>query len=232
MTQRPSNADDLELWSSVDRYYDELLSRLDPVLAAALADSRSAGLPDIQVSPSQGKLLHLVARSIGARRILEIGTLGGYSSIWLARALPPNGRLITLELNPRHAALARSNLARAGLAEVVEVRAGAALETLPNLVGKGGAAFDLVFIDADKPSYPEYLGWALALSRKGTVIVADNVVRRGDVLDGASPDENVRGVRRMNEMLASEPRVSATVVQTVGAKGHDGFTFALVLADP
>ncbi len=215
-----------ERWTQVDRYLTDLLMPPDPVLEAALQASATAGLPPIQVSPTQGKLLHLVARASGARRILEMGTLGGYSTIWLARALPADGVLITLEADPRHAEIARSNIARAGLGEVVEVRIGPALETLPGLTDD--EPFDLIFIDADKVGYPDYLRWSVRLSRPGTMIVADNVVRKGAVADTDDQDPNVRAVRRFIEMLAAEPRVSATAIQTVGSKGYDGFALALV----
>ncbi len=219
-----------ERWSAVDSYIGENLVPADPVLEAALRASADAGLPPISVSPSQGKLLHLLARAQGARTILEIGTLGGYSAIWLARALPPEGRLITLEAEPRHAEVARANLARAGLGDVAEVRVGPAQDTLPKLHAAGDGPFDLIFIDADKPGYPDYLPWSVRLSRPGSMIIADNVVRDGAVADSASTDANVQGVRRFIEMLAAEPRVSATAIQTVGSKGYDGFTLALVLA--
>ena len=218
-------------WATVDRYLADLFVPHDPALDAALASSDAAGLPAIQVSATQGKLLHLLARMCGARRVLEVGTLGGYSTIWLARALPPaaaGGRLVTLEADARHAEVARENLARAGLAGVVEVVVGPALQSLPRLAAEGAGPFDLVFLDADKVSYPDYLEWSLRLSRRGTVIVADNVVRKGAVTDAAGTDPNVVAVRRFNELLAREPRVSATVVQTVGAKGHDGFALAVV----
>jgi predicted O-methyltransferase YrrM len=219
-----------ERWSAVDSYIGENLVPADPVLEAALRASADAGLPPISVSPSQGKLLHLLARAQGARTILEIGTLGGYSAIWLARALPPGGRLITLEAEPRHAEVARANLARAGLADVAEVRVGPAQDTLPKLHAAGDGPFDLIFIDADKPGYPDYLPWSVRLSRPGSMIIADNVVRGGAVANSASTDANVQGVRRFIEMLAAEPRVSATAIQTVGSKGYDGFALALVLA--
>lgn len=232
VTQRPSDPEDLEVWSSVDRYYEDLLHSEDEILRSALSASRAAGLPDIQVSPLQGRLLHLLAKLNGARRILEIGTLGGYSAIWLARALPPAGRLLTLEIDPRHAEVARASIARAGLEGKVEVRVGPALETLPRLPTEPSERFDLVFIDADKVSYREYLEWAVRLSRKGSLIIADNVVRRGDVVEGTSTDANVQGVRRMNETLATDARLAATVIQTVGVKGHDGFVLAVVVSDP
>src|SRR6516165_4797571 len=184
-----------EQWTAVDRYLTDLLVPPDPALDAALQASAAAGLPPIHVSPNQGKLLQLLARVQGARSILEIGTLGGYSTIWLARALPAGGRLLTLEADPRHAAVARANLARAGVADVVELRPGPAQETLPQLAAEGRGPFDLIFIDADKPSYPDYLAWALRLSRRGSLIIADNVVRNGAVIDPASADSRVQGVR-------------------------------------
>jgi predicted O-methyltransferase YrrM len=215
-------------WIAVDRYITGAVLSSDPVLDVALETSAAAGLPQIQVSPAQGKFLHLLARAIGARRILEIGTLGGYSAIWLARALPPGGRLVTLEVDPHHAAIARANIAGAGLADVVELRLGRALEILPELAGP----FDFIFIDADKPSNADYFAWALRLSRLGSLIVVDNVIRDGAVIDAASADPDVQGVRRLNELLAAEPRVSATTIQTVGSKGYDGFTMALVTSTP
>jgi predicted O-methyltransferase YrrM len=221
-----------EQWTAVDRYLTDLLVPPDPALEAALQDSAAASLPAINVSPNQGKLLHLLARLQGARAILEIGTLGGYSTIWLARALPAEGRLVTLESDARHAEVARANIARAGLTDVVELRLGPALETLPQLAAEGRAPFDLIFIDADKESYPDYLAWSLRLSRRGSLIVADNVVRKGAVLEPASDDPRVQGARRFNERLAAEPRVSATAIQTVGSKGYDGFALALVTEAP
>jgi predicted O-methyltransferase YrrM len=217
-------------WTDVDRYLTHLLVRPDSVLDAALADSAARGLPAINVSPPQGKLLHLLARIQGARTILEVGTLGGYSTIWLARALPAGGRLVTLEADSIHAEVARANLARAGLLGVVEIRLGPALETLPKLAAEGGGPFDLVFIDADKPSTADYFAWALKLSRPGSLIVVDNVVRKGGVADPADTDAKVRGVRRCLEMIAAEPRVTATAIQTVGGKGYDGFAVAVVIS--
>jgi predicted O-methyltransferase YrrM len=217
-----------EQWTAVDRYIADLFVASDPALDAALADSDAAGLPSINVSPVQGKLLHLLARLQGARNILELGTLGGYSTIWLARALPAGGRLITLEANPKHAEIARANIARAGLAELVELRLGKALDTLPQLAQENRGPFDLIFIDADKPGYPDYLPWAIKLSRPGSLIIADNVVRKGGVADSGNPDPNVQGVRRFCELLAGEPHVSATILQTVGSKGYDGFAVAMV----
>jgi len=217
-----------ERWTAVDRYITDLFGLADEDLSAAIEASARGGLPSIQVSPPQGKLLHLLARAIGARRILEIGTLGGYSGTWLARALPSDGRLVTLELDPHHAEVARGNFARAGLAERVDVRVGRALDSLPKLADEGLGPFDLVFIDADKAGYPDYLTWSLRLSRSGTLIVADNVVRRAAIDEPTSDDPNVRGIRRFNEMLAREKRVSATIFQTVGVKGYDGLAVALV----
>jgi predicted O-methyltransferase YrrM len=219
-----------ELWDAVDRYVSDSLLGRDAALEDALRASDAAGLPQIAVSPAQGKLLHLIARVKGARTILEIGTLGGYSAIWLGRALPPGGKMITLEADARHAEVARGNLARAGLADAVEVRLGKALDTLPGIAKENVAPFDLAFIDADKPNIPAYFDWALRMSRPGSLIVVDNVVRKGAVIQADSADENVHGVRRLNDRLRSEPRVSATTIQTVGVKGYDGFTLALVVA--
>jgi len=216
-------------WTAVDRYVIEMLVPPDAALEAALEASDAAGLPRIAVAPNQGKLLQLLARARGARRILEIGTLGGYSTIWLARALPPGGRLITLEVEPKHAEVARANIARAGLASVVDVRLGAALETLPRLAAERAGPFDLTFIDADKANIPSYFEWALKLAAPGGLIVVDNVIRDGAVVDEASTDPSVKGVRRLNELLRAEPRVSATTIQTVGARGYDGFTLAMLV---
>ncbi|PKW13683.1 O-methyltransferase [Saccharopolyspora spinosa] len=213
-------------WAAVDDYLGALLTPEDPVLTAALQASDEAALPHINVSALQGKLLNLLARSVQARSILEIGTLAGYSTIWLGRALPADGRLVTLEAEPKHAEVARANLARAGLDGITEVRVGPALDTLPELVEE---SFDLVFIDADKPNIPEYFRWALVLTRPGGLVIVDNVVRRGAVVDEHSSDPAVQGARRFHEMLAAESRASATTIQTVGAKGHDGFTLAVVL---
>jgi predicted O-methyltransferase YrrM len=213
-----------ERWAAVDRYLADLLVTPDPALDDALRACADAGMPAAEVSPLQGKLLHLLARVVGARRILELGTLGGYSTIWLARALPDGGTLVTLEADPGYAAVARANVARAGLSHAVEIRVGPALVTLPELE----SPFDLIFIDADKPHNPEYLGWALALSRPGTVIVGDNVVRDGEIADAGSGDPRVQGIRRFFELVAAEPRLDATAIQTVGSKGWDGFVLALV----
>lgn len=217
---------DRSTWTEVDGLVEELLLPDDAVLEAALEDAEAAGLPSIQVSAAQGAFLFVLARATGARRVLEIGTLGGFSTIWLARALPPDGHLITLELVPAHAEVARSNLERAGVADLVEIRVGPALDTLPTL--RDEAPFDLVFIDADKPAYPKYLEWAIELSRPGTLIVTDNVVRGGAVLDGSSDEANVAGTRRFLERLGADLRVAATVLQTVGRKGYDGFALGVV----
>jgi predicted O-methyltransferase YrrM len=219
-------------WTAVDRYITDLFVPPDPALDAALADSKGAGLPAINVAPNQGKLLMLLAQIQGARSILEIGTLGGYSTIWLARALPRDGRLITLEADPTHAEVARKNIARAGLSQIVELRVGPALDTLPALATEGRGPFDVVFIDADKPSNPDYLGWALKLTRRGSLIIADNVVREGAVANPRSRDPSVTGIRRFNELVAAHPRLSATAIQTVGSKGYDGMALARVTADP
>jgi predicted O-methyltransferase YrrM len=217
-------------WKAVDGYLSEQLVPRDAALEAALEASAAAGLPAINVSPMHGKLLHLLAKMQRAQRILEIGTLGGYSTIWLARALPADGRLITLEADAKHAGVARANIARAGLDRVVELRLGAALETLPQIAAERQGPFDLIFIDADKQNIPHYFGWALQLSRLSSLIVVDNVVRGGAVMDAASGDASVQGVRRFLDILAAEPRVSATAIQTVGVKGYDGFALALVTA--
>ena len=215
-------------WTAVDRYITDLLVPPDPALDAALQASAAADLPPHNVSPNEGKLLLLLARLQGARTILEIGTLGGYSTIWLAQALSTGGRLITLEADPKYAEVARSNIARAGLADVVELRRGRAVDTLRQVAAEGRGPFDLIFIDADKSSYPDYLAWALKLSRRGSLIIVDNVVRNGAVVDATSEDPSVQGVRRLNEVLSAEPRVTATAIQTVGAKGYDGFAIVLV----
>ncbi|MEO6437059.1 MAG: O-methyltransferase [Tepidisphaeraceae bacterium] len=217
-------------WTAVDRYFTDLLVPPDPALDAALRSSTEAGLPQINVSPNEGKLLMLLAMMRGAKRILEIGTLGGYSTIWLARALPVGGKVVTLEVDAKHAEIAHGNIARAGLSGVVELRLGSALESLPRLVAEKTGPFDLIFIDADKPSMSEYFSWSLKLSHVGSVIIADNVVRKGAVIDPDSSDASVQGVRRFNEMLAKERRVSATAIQTVGSKGYDGFALAVVVS--
>lgn len=217
-------------WTAVDQYYNDLFVPADAALEAALAASTAAGMPAHNVAPNQGKLLYLLAKMQHARTILEIGTLGGYSTIWLARAVPADGLVISLELDPERAAVARANVARAGLTDRVDVRAGRAIELLAQLHAEQRAPFDVIFIDADKPSNPAYLAWALQLARPGTLLIADNVVRNGAVVEAASEDANVQGVRRFNDLVAAEPRLSATMLQTVGEKGYDGFTLALVLA--
>lgn len=219
---------DLELFAAVDRYIEESLVPSDPALDAALKASQDAGLPSIQVAPNQGKFLALLATLRGAKNILEIGTLGGYSTIWLARSLPPGGRLVTLEIDAKHAEVARANIARAGLSAVVEVRLAPALETLPRLHAESAGPFDLVFIDADKANIPEYFEWSLKLTRPGSLVVVDNVVRRGAVIDANSSDPNVLGVRRFNEKLKVATNVTATTLQVVGSKGYDGLTLALI----
>jgi predicted O-methyltransferase YrrM len=218
-------------WEAVENYFNELLIPPDPILYATLEAIDAAGLPSVSVTPNEGKLLSLLARMLGARNILEIGTLGGYSTIWLAGALAPGGKLITLEFDPKHAKIARENIARAGLNEIVELRLGRALESLPVIAAEGRGPFDLVFIDADKKNNWEYFEWAMKLSRRGSLIIVDNVVRDGAVVDASSTDSDIRGIRRFMEMLAKEKRVSATALQTVGSKGYDGFAIALVIGD-
>ena len=221
----------LERWTAIDEYVSELLAPHDEAFEAALEASEAAGLPAIQVSPPQGKLLQLLAEVHGSRNVLEFGTLGGYSTIWLGRGLPEGGRLTTLEAEPRYAEVARENIERAGLGEVVELRVGAALDTLEEMEAEGAGPFDLVFIDADKVHTPDYFAWALEHSRVGSLIVADNVVRGGTLADAHSDDPATRAQRHFHEILANEPRVSATTIQTVGAKGYDGFTVVLVRED-
>jgi predicted O-methyltransferase YrrM len=220
-----------EKWTAVDRYITEMLVPADAALESALKASVAAGLPQINVSPNQGKLLMLLAQIQGAAKVLEIGTLGGYSTIWLARGLARGGRLITLEANPKHADVARGNIARAGLADVVEVILGRATDTLANFTASNRGPFDLIFIDADKAGLPDYFSWSMKLSRPGSVIIIDNVIRSGAVIDAASTDADVKGVRRMNEMIAAENRVTATAIQTVGSKGYDGFAIVRVNGD-
>src|SRR5437868_13156076 len=215
-------------WTAIDSYVSEMLVSPDKALDAALEASADAGLPEIAVAPNQGKLLMLLARSIDARSVLEVGTLGGYSTIWLARALPKDGRVVTLEAEPRHAEVARANFKRARLGAMIDVRLGKGLDLLPKLAAEKRPPFDFVFIDADKENIPDYFTWALKLTRPGGMIGVDNVIRGGKVLDAGSRDPSVRGVRRFNEMLKKEKRVSATTIQTVGVKGYDGFTLALV----
>jgi predicted O-methyltransferase YrrM len=218
-----------EQWASVDDYLVALLAPSDEALTSALADSDAAGLPPIAVAPNQGKMLELLARATGARRILEIGTLGGYSTISLARAVPVGGALITLELEDKHARVARANIERAGLSSVVTVQVGPAADSLRSLVAQEEETFDFIFIDADKEGYPEYLELSLALAHAGTLIVADNVIRNGEVANPNSSDERVRGVQLFLELAAADPRVSATAIQTVGSKGYDGFALLLVI---
>jgi predicted O-methyltransferase YrrM len=219
-----------QLWTSVDDYITRLFIQSDPIMQDTLAASEAAGLPSISVAPNEGRLLMLLAQLCGARNILEIGTLGGYSTIWLARGMVSEGSLITLEANPKHAEIARLNIARAGFTDRVEVRVGPARDTLSQLASEGRRPFDLIFIDADKESYPEYLAWSIKLSRPGTLIIADNVIRDGKILDPTDTDPRVQGARRFNQLLAEEPRVKATVIQTVGGKGHDGMAIAIVTA--
>jgi len=218
-----------EKWAAVDSYISNLMVHQDEALDAAIKEGRAAGLPAINVTPSQGKMLQILALMQGAHDILEIGTLAGYSTIWLGRALPAGGRLITLELEKKHAKIARANIARAGLDSIVEVRQGRALDTLTQLAAEGRRPFDLIFIDADKERLPAYFAWALRLSRPGTLIVVDNVVRDGNVIDASSTDPDIQGVRNFNAAVAAEARVSATEIQTVGSKGYDGFALVLVL---
>jgi len=217
-----------ELWTKVEEYFAPVVQE-DEALRAAAKEGEKAGLPPIAVSPNEGKLLMLMAKIVGARKILEVGTLAGYSTIWLARGLSAGGRLITLEYEKKHADVARKNIERAGLAGIVDIRVGDATKTMPELLKEGAGPFDLIFLDANKDGYPTYFEWSLKLARKGTVIIADNVVRDGGVIDAASKDASIQGVRRLNEMIAVEKRVSATAIQTVGSKGYDGFAVALVL---
>ena len=217
-----------EIWTAVDDYFDGALMPSDTALDAALTAAEQAGLPRIGVTPNLGRTLQFLARLQGARRILEVGTLGGYSTIWLARALPEDGRLITLEVDPEHAAVARGNIENAGLAKVVDVRLGPALETLPEIAAEGLGPFDMVFIDADKSANADYFAWAIELSRPGTLIVVDNVVRQGKVVASGDDDPNVMGVRRLVDAVEAESRVTAVALQTVGRKGYDGFLMALV----
>jgi len=217
-----------DVWEAVDKYFDEMLIPHDSALDDALAAASAENLPAIQVSSVQGKLLHLLARIMGARNILEIGTLGGYSTIWMARALPEGGRIITLEADPKHAEVAQKNFARAGVENKVELRLGKALDTLPKVAADGRDPFDMFFIDANKSNMPEYFEWSLKLARKGSVIIADNVVREGAVLDARSKDADIQGIRRFLEMVGKEKRVSGTALQTVSTKSYDGFALVLV----
>jgi len=218
-----------ELWSAVDNYINEITIAPDAALEAASAAAVAAQLPPISVTPAHGKLLHLMVRAQGAKRILEVGTLAGYSTIWLARAVPAGGRVITLESKAAHADIARANIERAGLSDRIEIRLGSALDTLPQIAAEKLAPFDFTFIDADRTNLTEYFDWAVKLSRRGSVIIVDNVVRKGAVIEASSEDINVKGVRRFNERLVSDSRVTATMVQTVSSKGYDGFAMALVV---
>jgi predicted O-methyltransferase YrrM len=221
---------DKELWTAVDEYIHDRLVPSDAALDVALAACEEAELPAISVTPSQGKLLHLLAKLVNAKNILEIGTLGGYSTIWMARALPADGRLITMEFDPKHAQVASANIANAELADKVELREGNALELLPELAAEGLEAFDLIFIDADKCNNPQYFDWGLRLSHKGSLIIVDNVVRDGRVIEAESEDADIQGIRILFERMAAEPRILCTAQQTVGSKGYDGFAIALVTA--
>ena len=223
----PTKAKDI--WAEVDRYFSSALIRSDRVLDAALKANRKANLPAIDVTALQGRFLEVLIRATGARRVLEIGTLGGYSTLWLARAIPDNGLVVTLELEAKHASIAQKNIERAGFSQRVDLRIGPAAESLAALVAASADPFDFIFIDADKAGYPEYLKWSLKLSRPGTLIIADNVVRDGKVIDAKNSDPNIKGVRRFLKLAAAEPRLSTTVLQTVGNKGYDGFAIALVL---
>jgi predicted O-methyltransferase YrrM len=227
MERQPPN----ETWIAVDQFINDHLVPPNPALDEAIAANTAAGLPAIDVTPSQGKLLYLLARIVNARRILEIGTLGGYSTIWLARAMPANGRLITLELDPRHAEIARTNLARAGFTERVEIRVGPALESLETLAGESLPLFDLIFVDADKANNPNYLEWAVPHTRRGGLVIVDNVVRDGAIIDPNDPDPDIQGSRQLFERMGKDPRLVATALQTVGSKGYDGFAIAMVTGD-
>jgi predicted O-methyltransferase YrrM len=218
-----------DLWTAVDTYLSTTLIPTDPILDAVIKSCADANLPVIAVPPTLGQFLNLTARMIGAKNILEIGTLGGYSTIWLARALPPSGLLITLEYDPKHAQVACANFARAGLQGKIELHLGKALDSLPKIAATQRAPFDLIFIDADKKNNPQYFAWALKLSRPGSLIIIDNVVREGGILDAASTDPDIQGTRELFALMASEPRLLCTALQTVDAKGHDGFALALVL---
>jgi predicted O-methyltransferase YrrM len=218
-------------WTAVDDYINDLYVAEDAALTGALEASVTAGMPQISVAPNQGKLLHVLALSSGARKVLEIGTLGGYSTIWLARALPEGGKVVTLEADPKHAEVATANIAEAGLSEVVEVRVGKALDTLPLLADEGHGDFDLVFIDADKVNTPAYLEWALKLTHRGSLIITDNVVRGGKVVEADADDPNVQGVREFHRLFAGNPRITATAIQTVGSKGYDGLAIGVVTGE-
>lgn len=223
------NHPEIKHWTAVDNFLAALCGDEDTALKAARQDNEAAGLPPFDLSVAQGQFIHVLVKILQPKRILELGTLGAYSTIWMARALPAGGRIITLEFNPHHAAIAQKNLERAGVADRVDLRLGAALDTLPILESEGVSPFDLVFIDADKGNYRSYLQWAIRLGRPGTAIIADNVVRDGVVMNPASPDPDVQGIRRMFEIMKDEPRLSTSILQTVGSKGHDGFVLAVVL---
>lgn len=228
MSDKDNEKTPAETWSAVDRYIEAALLGPDSVLDAALHDSDAADLPAIHVSPAQGKFLYQLAKSLGARSILEVGALAGYSTIWLGRSLPKDGQLITLEIDPKHAAVANANIARAGLSAQIDVRLGPALESLPQLAHENAGPFDFVFIDADKQNIPTYFDWAVKLSRRGAIIIVDNVVRNGEVINTQSADTGVPGVRALMDKLATDTRVAATVIQTVGSKGYDGFLMAII----
>lgn len=217
-----------ELWTSVDNYLGEVLVRQDQHLSDAVAASDAAGLPSIQVSPPQGKLLEIMIEMMGAKTILEVGTLGGYSTIWMARSLPADGRVVTIEIDPKHAQVAQENVNRAGLGDKIDLRTGNAREILPKMIEEGAGPFDFSFIDADKASNPDYFAWALEMSRPGSVIIVDNVIRDGKIVDTDSEDASVKGVRRLNDVMAANPRIKVTALQTVGVKGYDGFSIAIV----
>ncbi|MEC0127394.1 O-methyltransferase [Paenibacillus pabuli] len=232
MTMKSINASNQHLWSQVDEYLNDLLIPRDSVLEQALRTNAEAGLPAHDVAPNQGRLLQLLLQIQGAARVLEIGTLGGYSTIWMARALPEHGRIVTLEAEPRHADMARTNLTRAGLIHKVDLRVGPALTTLPDVQEEYREPFDFIFIDADKPSNPDYLRWALRLARPGSLIIGDNIVRDGEVINEESTDPRVQGVRSFLKLIADHPSLEATALQTVGSKGYDGFVIARVLGSP
>jgi predicted O-methyltransferase YrrM len=232
MSEKPPYKTQDDKWIAIDDYIAENFLDDDPALDATLAASEAAGLPEIQVAPLQGKLLMMLAASLGARNILEVGTLGGYSTIWLARGLAEGGRVVTLEIDPGHAAVARKNFENAHLADRIEVRVGAALDTLAALHAEHAGPFDLIFIDADKPSTPDYFDWAVTLARKGTLIVVDNVVREGAILAVQSENKHVKGLRSFYARVAADPRVTATALQTVGNKGHDGLAIVRVIDAP
>ncbi|WP_456271122.1 O-methyltransferase [Bacillus sp. AK031] len=215
-------------WEQADQYFSEKLLGEDSIMESILKRNKESGLPEIDVSPNQGKFLHLLVKLNGARRILEIGTLGGYSSVWMGRALPEDGQLVTLEYSEKHASVAEENIRSAGLENKISIMTGPALDTLPTLKEKGYPEFDLIFIDADKPNNPHYLNWALEFSRPGTVIICDNVVRKGNVIDEHSEDPSIIGTRQMIDLLSGNPRIDSTAVQTVGSKGYDGFVIGIV----